>query len=80
VIDIREHLPLGLRVDRWALDKWNEGSGEWTEFASGEGIGNRRLWRGETQTTSKMRLRIVEAPACPALSEFGVYLAPEWEE
>jgi alpha-L-fucosidase len=80
VIDIREHLPLGLRVDQWAMDKWDEGSGEWTEFASGEGIGNRRLWRGETQTTSKIRLRIVEAPACPALSEFGVYLAPEWAE
>ncbi|MDC0325406.1 alpha-L-fucosidase [bacterium] len=80
VVDIREHLPLGLRVDRWALDRWDNKESRWIEFATGEGIGNRRLWRGKTQSTFKLRLRIVEAPVCPALSEFGVYAAPNWQE
>ena len=76
VVDIRENLALGLRVDRWALDRWDNGA--WVEFATGEGIGSRRLWQGDLQTTSKVRLRIVEAAACPALSEFGIYRAPDW--
>jgi alpha-L-fucosidase len=70
VVDIREYLPLGHRVDSWALDAWQDGA--WVEFAKGESIGNRRLWRGETVTTQRMRLRLKGA-ACPAISEFGIY-------
>jgi len=75
VVSLREHLPLGQRVDRWALDAW--GDGAWREFASGMGIGAHRLWRGEPVLTPKLRLRITGATACPALSELAVYLEPE---
>lgn len=75
VVNLREYLPLGQRVDAWALDRWDNEA--WTEFASGTSIGNRRLWRGaEDVTTTKVRLRIVKAAACPAISEFGLYLEP----
>ncbi|MEN8126180.1 MAG: alpha-L-fucosidase [Planctomycetota bacterium] len=73
VVDIREYLPLGQRVDTWALDKWvNE---QWVEFAAGQAIGSRRLWRGDRQTTDRVRLRL-SGPVCPAISEFGLYAEP----
>lgn len=74
VVSLREHLPLGQRVTAWALDRWDGGA--WIEFAAGEAIGARRLWRGEHVTTKRLRLRITEAPVCPALSEIAIYAEP----
>jgi len=72
VVDFREYLPLGHRVDQWWLDAWQDG--EWVEFAAGQSIGNRRLWRGEEAIiTDKVRLRLSGA-ACPAITEFGLFL------
>jgi len=72
VVSLREYLPLGLRVDDWALDQWD--GTDWREFAKGTGIGNRRLLRGESITTNKVRLRIVKATACPAIAEVALYV------
>ncbi len=72
VVSLREYLPLGLRVDEWAVDRWE--NGKWVEFAHGTSIGNRHLWRGEPLTTDKVRLRIVKAAACPAIAEFALHL------
>ncbi len=74
VVDLREYLPLGQRVDTWALDRWRDG--EWVEFAAGQAIGSRRLWRGAAVTTDRVRLRIA-GPVCPAISEFGLYRQPQ---
>ncbi len=71
VIRLREYLPLGQRVEAYALDQWR--NGRWQEFASGTSIGNCRLVRSEPITTSKIRLRIVQAPVCPAISEVGLF-------
>ncbi len=76
VVSLREFLPLGQRVDDWALDRWANGA--WVEFASGSAIGPRRLWRGDNITTEKVRLRITKAPVCPAISEFALHLEPDW--
>ncbi len=75
VVSLREPIQLGQRIDAWALDAWQDD--EWREFASGTGIGARRLWRGQAIWTARLRLRIEHASACPALSELGVYLEPE---
>ena len=74
VISLREYLPLGQRVEAFALEQWKDG--QWVEFAQGTSIGNHRLVRGDNVTTDKLRLRITQAPVCPALSEFGVYAEP----
>lgn len=74
VVSIREFLPLGQRVTAWALDVWD--SDGWREIAAGEGIGARRLWRGEFQHTQRLRLRITDAPVCPAICEIGVFAEP----
>jgi alpha-L-fucosidase len=74
VVRLREHLPLGQRVERFALDAWNEG--KWEEFAAGTSIGNQRLVATRSLTASKVRLRVTQAPVCPAISEFGFYALP----
>lgn len=74
VVSLREYLPLGQRVEAFALDQWKEGT--WQEFAKGTSIGNRRLIRGAPVTTEKVRLRITQAPVCPAIAELGLYMEP----
>jgi len=78
VVSLREHLPLGQRVEAFALDQWKDG--QWVEFAKGTSIGNHRLLRGDYVTTDKVRLRITQAPVCPALSEFGLFAEPKTVE
>jgi len=75
VVNLREYLPLGQRIEAFAVDAWQ--NGQWQEVAQGTSIGNRRLLRlDKPVTTDKVRLRITKAPVCPALSEFGLYLEP----
>jgi alpha-L-fucosidase len=74
VVRLREYLPLGLRVDSFALDSWQDG--KWREFAAATGIGHQRLIPTAPITTSQVRLRITEAAACPAIQEFGLFLMP----
>jgi alpha-L-fucosidase len=75
VVSLREYLPLGQRVEAFALDQWK--GGDWSEFARGTSIGNLRLIRGQPVTTTKVRLRITQAPVCPAISELGLFLEPQ---
>lgn len=70
-VRLREHLPLGLRVDSWAIDVWENGA--WSEWAQGTGIGNQRLARGRALSCERLRLRITKAAACPCLSELSVF-------
>jgi len=75
VVDLREYLPLGQRIEAVALDQWQDG--QWVQFASATSIGNRRLIRLPAPvTTERVRLRITQAAACPALAEFGLYAEP----
>jgi len=71
IVRIREHLPLGQRVEEFALDQFKDG--QWAEFAKGTSIGNCRLVRGNAVTTDKVRLRIVKSPVCPAIAEIGLF-------
>jgi alpha-L-fucosidase len=64
-------LPLGQRVERFALDSWN-GRG-WQEIAAGTSIGSQRIMITRPVTTVRVRLRIVQASACPAISELSLF-------
>jgi len=75
VVRVREFLSLGQRISNFALDAWQEG--QWWEFYKGTSIGNQQLIRTSRITSSKLRLRIVSASACPAISELGVYAEPK---
>ncbi len=76
VVNMREYLPLGLRIDDWALDAWI--LGKWVEFAKGTAIGSRRLVRTDNMTASKIRLRITKSAACPAIKTFTLHREPDW--
>jgi len=75
VIRLREYLPLGQRVEGFAVDVWRDR--KWIEVATGTSIGNCRLVRVQPVTTSKVRLRITRSPVCPAISELGLFLEPK---
>jgi alpha-L-fucosidase len=74
VVRLREFLPLGQRIEGFALDQWT--NGQWQEFARGSSVGAQRLLRFPRLTTSRLRLRITKAAACPAISEVGLFLEP----
>jgi alpha-L-fucosidase len=72
VIRLRENIRLGQRVDAFAIDTWRDGT--WQEFGRATSIGPCRLVRaGEMWSTTRLRLRITESSACPAMSELGVF-------
>jgi alpha-L-fucosidase len=74
VISLREYLPLGQRVEAFALDTWQ--NNRWRRFVAGTSIGNRRLVRCQPLTSQRVRLQILKSTLCPAISEFGLYRSP----
>jgi alpha-L-fucosidase len=71
VAGLREYLPLGQRVDAFAIDAWIDGG--WREVIAAQAIGHRRLLAFPSVATNRVRLRITAAQACPALSEFSLF-------
>lgn len=75
VIRLCEAIRLGQRVDAVAIDTWNAGS--WETAATATSIGPRRLIRLERPVTAtRVRLRITQASATPALTEFALFAEP----
>jgi alpha-L-fucosidase len=76
IIRLRENIKLGQRIDSVAIDAWQ--NGKWKQVATATSIGGNRLIRlPNAVTTSKVRLRIVKAPVCIALSDFGLFKESE---
>lgn len=72
LVRVREYTPLGQRVSAFTVVTSN-GGGE-TVFGQGTSIGMCRILRSaKPVTATRMELRIMEAAACPALSELGIY-------
>jgi alpha-L-fucosidase len=71
IVGLREHLTLGQRVEKFAVDAWHDG--DWQEIAQSTSIGHQRLLRVDGQTTKRVRLRITQAPVPPALAEFSLF-------
>lgn len=72
VVRIREAISLGQRIGGFEVDVWSDA--RWEKAAEATSIGACRLIRLKTPAhTSKVRLRITEAAATPALAEFGLY-------
>ena len=73
VVRLREPIQLGQRIEGIELDQWVDG--KWDTFARATSIGACRLIRTADEiATHRVRLRITRAAACPALSEFGLFL------
>src|ERR1019366_8415305 len=75
VIRLRERIRLGQRIDSVAVDHWNAGT--WEPLATATSIGPRRLIRLEKPAeTNRLRLRVTQASASPALTEIAVFAEP----
>ena len=73
VVRLREQIQLGQRIEAFEVDRW--ANGQWETFAKATSIGACRLIRTESDIkTTRLRLRITQSAACPALSEFGLFL------
>lgn len=71
VVGLREHLPLGQRVDSFSVDAEQEG--DWKEIGRGTSIGSLRLLRVGQTSARRVRLRITGASACPAVGMLGLW-------
>nr|WP_246346983.1 alpha-L-fucosidase [Sphingomonas jinjuensis] len=72
LIRIREHLPLGIRVTKFAVDVQIDGA--WRELAVHECISAQRIIRlPQPVTARRLQLRILEGTACPAISEVSLF-------
>jgi len=75
LVRVRENIRLGQRVDAFALDYWDHG--RWVHCTGATSIGSCRILRmAKRITTKRVRLRITDAAACPALSEFAIFDTP----
>ncbi|MBI4893876.1 MAG: alpha-L-fucosidase [Acidobacteria bacterium] len=74
VIRLREEIRLGQRIGAFAVDAWKDGA--WTAVGEGASVGSCRLVKlAQPVKTGKVRVRITDSAAAPALSEFGLYQA-----
>jgi alpha-L-fucosidase len=73
VVRVREAIRFGQRLDGIAVDRWNAGA--WETLASAPSVGPRRLIRLERPVTAgRLRLRVTQASASPAIQEFAIFL------
>ena len=71
-IELKEHIPMSQRVERFAVDALLS-DGRWVEIAAGTTVGYRRILRVGPVTTDAVRVRILDSRVCPVLSFIGVY-------
>lgn len=74
VIRLEEPIQFGQRVARFVVDSFNPSADRWELVSEGTTIGYKRLVRTSETTTSRIRVRILDSVAAPAISEFGLHL------
>jgi alpha-L-fucosidase len=72
---VQEYIRLGQRVKSFSIEALIDGS--WKELAKATTIGYKRILRFPTIVTTKLRLNITAAKACPLIAAIGVYDAPQ---
>ncbi len=74
VVRLEEMITLGQRVAEYKIEAWDDGAKNWKQLNRGYTIGYRKLDRFPKVKSSKVRLTILQARACPAIKSFGVHL------
>lgn len=72
---LQEYIRLGQRVKRFSVETYIDG--EWKLLEEQTTIGYKRILRLPTTHSDKLRINIVEAKACPVISNIEVYNAPK---
>lgn len=68
---IQEHIRLGQRVRAFDVEVWNGDA--WQKAAEGTTIGYKRIVAIDPVSTSRLRVNIRDARACPVISRIAVY-------
>ena len=68
---LQEYIALGQRVKSFAIDVWK--NNQWKEVAAATTIGYKRIVKIDPVTSSKIRVRILDAKASPLISNIAVY-------
>lgn len=68
---LQEYIKLGQRVKSFTVDVWLDN--QWKEIAKATTIGYKRILKLTPVETSKIRITINDAKACPVLSNLEVY-------
>lgn len=72
VIRVREAIRFGQRLDGIAVERWNAGA--WETVAAAPSVGPRRMIRLDRPVSAeRLRLRVTQASASPAIEEFAVF-------
>jgi len=72
LVRLRETIALGQRIGGFSVEYWKDGA--WSSFGEGTSVGACRILRSPKPISAdKVRLRITESAACPALSEFALF-------
>jgi alpha-L-fucosidase len=72
---LQEYIPMGQRVQSFTVEYW-EGN-KFKKLDRQTTIGYKRILTFPAVKTAKVRINILEAKACPVLSEVQLYKAPE---
>ena len=72
---LQEYIRLGQRVKAFKVEALV--GGEWREMAKETTIGYKRILRIPTVVATQLRVSILDAKACPAISDIEVYNAPQ---
>jgi len=70
-ITLQEYIPLGQRVASFTIEAWKDNT--WQPVATATTIGYKRIIRISPVETSKLRINITAAKACPVLSNIEIY-------
>lgn len=72
---LQEYIRLGQRVKAFKVEA--NVDGQWRELARETTIGYKRILRLPTVTATQVRISILDAKACPLISNIGIYNAPQ---
>lgn len=73
LLELREYLPLGQRIESVSVRAWQRGG--WEKVGEATTVGNRCFIRLPRITTDKLRIEL-SAMACPTLSSIALYHRP----
>ncbi|RAJ83308.1 alpha-L-fucosidase [Chitinophaga dinghuensis] len=71
---LQEYIALGQRVKDFTVEVMENGT--FKEIAKETTIGHKRILQFPNTTTKEVRIHILDAKACPVISEVGLYKAP----
>jgi alpha-L-fucosidase len=68
---LQEYIQLGQRIKAFKVEAFQDNA--WVALAEGSTIGYKRILPVESIETAKIRIRIVDAKACPVISNVEIY-------